>query len=370
MHALRPVKLRRRLKGGAKVEADAEPLDKSFLNPIISTEPKMWKFGAVPPPYNYREGERAPIVQLGYAAFKKDGGAYFKGSFVTFVGGPDQQVLHDVLRPSTTRLGIYMPSSSHTTRPTGVFGSVGPHQGPHRRALYHHGRAQRGASSGRPAPHMPRLTSPHPTPPHLTPPHLTFQPLNLSTSLLPFCVQNWGWLATMYPNRTAKWGRCCDQPKHRLLHKFLDHPKTLMLVVSAHPAVAPEPSPSPSTPVQPLSPNITALPPPTREQVGQHTNLSHPKVITIPRGLPLTWRHTEQMVWDAQRLVQRSVKKTKLLFASASSWGPRPQILKCVSAHMPPAEFEGHVATPKVEMDKTRQDRRRYYERIARYQHV
>jgi len=84
----RPHEHRRQLKGG---DTDAEAIDKSFLNPIISTEPKMWKFGAVPPPYNYREGERAPIVQLGYAAFKKDGGAYFKGSFVTFVGGPNQQ---------------------------------------------------------------------------------------------------------------------------------------------------------------------------------------------------------------------------------------------------------------------------------------
>ena len=126
----------------------------------------------------------------------------------------------------------------------------------------------------------------------------------------------------MYPNRTAKWGRCCDQPKHKLLHEFLDHPKTLMVVI------------------------------------GQHSNISHPKVLTIPRGLPLNWRHTEQMVWDSLRTVQHTVKKTKLLFASASSWGPRPQILRCVSAKMSPNDFEGHDQTPKTEMDKTRQDRK------------
>ena len=130
------------------------------------------------------------------------------------------------------------------------------------------------------------------------------------------------WLATMYPNRTAKWGRCCDQPKHKLLHEFLDHPKTLMVVI------------------------------------GQHSNISHPKVLTIPRGLPLNWRHTEQMVWDSLRTVQHTVKKNKLLFASASSWGPRPQILRCVSAKMSPNDFEGHDQTPKTEMDKTRQDRK------------
>ena len=103
------------------------------------------------------------------------------------------------------------------------------------------------------------------------------------------CVlnENWGWLSTMMPNRTAAWGKCCDRKTDKLLFKFLDHPKTLMLII------------------------------------GQHSNISHPKILTLPRGLPLTWIHTDRMMWDAMVDVMQNVKKNKLLFASASSWGKR-----------------------------------------------
>jgi hypothetical protein len=60
--------------------------------------------------------------------------------------------------------------------------------------------------------------------------------------------ENWGFLSTMFPNRTAGWGRCCDRPQDRLLHEFLDHPKTLMLIIN------------------------------------QHHNMTHPKILTLPRG--------------------------------------------------------------------------------------
>ena len=52
---------------------EEETIDRSLPNPIISEELKLRKFQVVPPPYDYREAERAPIIQLGYAAFKKDG---------------------------------------------------------------------------------------------------------------------------------------------------------------------------------------------------------------------------------------------------------------------------------------------------------
>lgn len=60
--------------------------------------------------------------------------------------------------------------------------------------------------------------------------------------------ENWGLLSTMFPNRTAAWGQCCEPAKERLLYEFLDHPKTLMLITN------------------------------------QHHNMSHPKLLTIPRG--------------------------------------------------------------------------------------
>lgn len=142
--------------------------------------------------------------------------------------------------------------------------------------------------------------------------------------------ENWGMLSTMFPNRTAKWGQCCTKPSDRtLLYEFLDHDKTLLLAVN------------------------------------QHSNITHPKVLTIPRGLPTQWAQTHQMVWDAMRFSANNVKKSKLLFVSTSSWGPRPQIIHCVSQKFSPADFEGHDATPKNEMHKTRTNRRRYYEKLA-----
>lgn len=79
----------------------------------------------------------------------------------------------------------------------------------------------------------------------------------IDTSFVAVCVlnENWGWLATNFPNRTAGWGKCCDKTDkmHKNLYDFLDHEKTLMLVI------------------------------------GQHSNISHPKILTYPRGIPLTW---------------------------------------------------------------------------------
>lgn len=141
--------------------------------------------------------------------------------------------------------------------------------------------------------------------------------------------ENWGIFSTMFPNRTAAWGQCCNREKDKIIYEFLNHDKTLMMVIN------------------------------------QHSNISHPKLVTLPRGLPLTWEHTETMVWDSMRSTLKNVKKNKLLMAAASSWGKRPQMLRCISEKMSPEDFDGHVKTPKKEMDKTKSDRRRYYEKLA-----
>ena len=137
--------------------------------------------------------------------------------------------------------------------------------------------------------------------------------------------ENWGMLSTMFPNRTAGWGRCCDQPKDKIVHDFLDHPKTLMLVTN------------------------------------QHVNLSHPKLMIMPRGIPLTWGFTRKIIWDAMRNVLLHKRKHKLLFAAASSWGPRPQILRCISEKVPADLFDGHIRTPKT----NRLGRDQYYEKLG-----
>lgn len=149
----------------------------------------------------------------------------------------------------------------------------------------------------------------------------------IDSPFIPMCSlnENWGWLSSYFPNRTSPWGSCCYKKKDQLTLKFLDHDKTLMLIIN------------------------------------QHSNISHPKILTLPRGLPLTWERTEQLVWDAIRTNQYN-KKTTLLFAAASSWGKRPQILKCVSNKFSPGDFEGHAFSSK---NTSRLDRVSYYAKLS-----
>jgi hypothetical protein len=111
----------------------------------------------------------------------------------------------------------------------------------------------------------------------------------INTPFIALCEgnENWGMLSTMFPNRTAGWGACCSTPKDKYLMDFLNHDMTLALLVN------------------------------------QHHNLTHPKVLTLPRGLPLTWAYTEKMVWDVQRYILQYIKKERLLFSSSSSYGKR-----------------------------------------------
>jgi hypothetical protein len=144
--------------------------------------------------------------------------------------------------------------------------------------------------------------------------------------------ENWGVLSTNFPNRTAGWGACCNKPSDRVLHEFLAHDKTLMFIIN------------------------------------QHSNLSHPKLLTLPRGLPTQWEHTARVVWDTQRYLLKHVKKTKLLFAASSSWGKRPQILRCISDKMAVDDFWGHSDAPKEHVEdqkKTKSNRRLYYQKLG-----
>ena len=114
---------------------------------------------------------------------------------------------------------------------------------------------------------------------------------NINTPFIALSVlnENWGFLSTVFPRRVANWSICrCEKIPRvgQLFREFLNHDKTVMLMVS------------------------------------QHHNQSHPKILTLPRGLPLEWEATDKLVWDAQRYSLTHVKRTVLLFASASSWGP------------------------------------------------
>ena len=47
--------------------------------PLVKNRNDRWKY--VPPPYDFRTANRAPVIQIGFIGFKRDLGAYFKGSF-------------------------------------------------------------------------------------------------------------------------------------------------------------------------------------------------------------------------------------------------------------------------------------------------
>ena len=89
-------------------------------------------------------------------------------------------------------------------------------------------------------------------------------------------------------------GKCCNNGKYHLLSSFLDHPMTLALIVN------------------------------------QHHNMTHSKILTLPRGLPIYWTHTESSVLDSMMYAVDYVNKSVLLMATGSNWGPREYIHLCL----------------------------------------
>ena len=67
--------------------------------------------------------------------------------------------------------------------------------------------------------------------------------------------ENWGMFSTGFPNRTKDWIFCCPEKMKKKLTKILDNEKLLMFVTN------------------------------------QHSNFSHPKLLTLPRGLPSHYIH-------------------------------------------------------------------------------
>jgi hypothetical protein len=209
----------------------------------------------IPDPYDFRTAKRAPVVGIGYTAFKRDSQTYFTGD----------------------RLG-------------GAFID--------RATFFKHWRKV-----------MHRIDTPF----------IAVCSLN----------ENWGFLSTRFPNRTAGWGQCCVSKKDMLVYDFLNHEKTLMLITN------------------------------------QHTNVSHPKLLILPRGIPITWGTTRVMIWDIMRNAiaeEKSKPKNKLLFAASSKWGPRPQILRCISNKFRQLDFSGHSNNPP----EARLDRYEYYQTLTR----
>eukprot|EP01038_Epipyxis_sp_PR26KG_P010709 gene10709-14380_t len=126
--------------------------------------------------------------------------------------------------------------------------------------------------------------------------------------------ENWGIFSTIFPNRTVDWGSCCNaQQDIEHLEKFLNHNKTLVFLIN------------------------------------QHSNITHPKVLTLPRGLPGPDEFSRKLIWDTgKNIIQQSEnnnnKRVNLMFTATSSWGPRPQIMRCVAKKFDAIDFEGQHA--------------------------
>ena len=81
----------------------------------------------------------------------------------------------------------------------------------------------------------------------------------IDTPFIAVCAlnENWGFVSSNFPNRTAGWGQCCNvMPRDKEVWDFLNHPKTLALVIN------------------------------------QHSNISHPKVLTYIHTYTPTHLHT------------------------------------------------------------------------------
>jgi hypothetical protein len=113
--------------------------------------------------------------------------------------------------------------------------------------------------------------------------------------------ENWGIFSTYFPNRTVDWGSCCYPPKlasnrqlDSTLFEMLNHSKTILFLTN------------------------------------QHHNITHPRLITMPRGIPIQNAGVDKLLWDSMHNIVKTNGKDNLLFTSSSNWGYRPKIIDCI----------------------------------------
>ena len=101
--------------------------------------------------------------------------------------------------------------------------------------------------------------------------------------------------------------------------------------------------------------------------VNQHSNLAHPKIMTLPRGLPVTWAHNPRQIFDSVRRIPTGlVMKKKLLLAIDSTWEARGDILRTLKSKIPPQEFEiVNITSITPKPDARYLTRYPYYSKLA-----
>ena len=139
--------------------------------------------------------------------------------------------------------------------------------------------------------------------------------------------ENWGWASTTITNRTAGWGYGLINKNPRrssgsTLSHSLAHTHALTNTLTHSFTEFSDEELKPFLD----DPNLLAL------IVNQHHNLTHPKVISVPRGLLL---EDAQNIWEIgdKLLANKDVKKT-LTVSIGSKWGNREPIAQCVKKRL------------------------------------
>jgi hypothetical protein len=136
--------------------------------------------------------------------------------------------------------------------------------------------------------------------------------------------ENWGLFSTIFPNRSVDWGKCCNTKETYFINEILNHNSTLLWLVN------------------------------------QHHNLTHPKLLTLPRGIPTFNANRKQFIWDTMRTLLQEERKSSLVFSASSGWGPRPRILACVKEKFNNEDFFGQSSdTNKIVSNE-------YYKNLGR----
>lgn len=139
--------------------------------------------------------------------------------------------------------------------------------------------------------------------------------------------ENWGLFSSYFPNRTTDWGSCCRGEAGVQL--MLQHPMTLLFLTN------------------------------------QHHNLTHPKLLSLPRGLPIHGDHNRRVIFDLMRELASSPSKHSLMFTASSNWGYRPTILQCLSQKFDPSEVSF-----RLHKNKNLQGRTSFMETYRRIAHA
>lgn len=138
--------------------------------------------------------------------------------------------------------------------------------------------------------------------------------------------ENWGLLSTVFPGRTGDWSRCCSPRVYGLLREMLSDDKLVMMLIN------------------------------------QHHNFTHPKLVTLPRGLPIYGENQRRLLWNT--MISRVHRQKSLwIFTASSSWGHRPGIAKCILNNI------GNHSDVVMELHgrdlKGRSGERAYYPRLS-----